>query len=143
MPYASFEDLLDRCGEAELSQIGDRDGSGTPDPEAIEASLRDADSLIDGYIAARYATPLPSVPPLVRTWAVSIARYTLHRNGAPEHVAQDYKDTVAALRDAQQGRLMLPVPAGAANPNSITGTVMASHPDQVFDRRKMRGWNDA
>ncbi|MDP5307921.1 gp436 family protein [Paracoccus spongiarum] len=92
MPYATETDLLERMGEHEMRQVADHTRSGTADTEVVEAALEDADNLIDGYVAAKYATPLPSVPPLVRSWAVSIARYVLHRNGAPDHVEQDYKD---------------------------------------------------
>lgn len=140
MPYAALEDLLERAGEAEMRQIADRDRDGTVDADVIQAALEDADNLIDGYVAVRYATPLASVPPIVLTWAVSIARYVLHRNGQPEHVVRDYKDAIAALKDVSAGRLALPVPAGAAEPAAQQGGVISAHPPQVFTPKKMRGW---
>ncbi|WP_189383247.1 phage protein Gp36 family protein, partial [Gemmobacter nanjingensis] len=99
MSYASLPDLIARAGDAEIRQIADRDRDGTPDPDVIAAALLDADNAIDGYVGARYDLPLPTVPALVKTWAVSISRYILHRNGAPDHVRQDYTDAVAALKD--------------------------------------------
>lgn len=140
MPYASLEDLIERAGELEIRQIADRDRDGTPDPEVVEAALIHADNMVNGYVGAKYATPLASVPDLVRTWAVSIARYFLHRNGAPENVQQDYKDAVAALKDVGRGLIALPVAAGEASPAASTGTVMAAHPPQVFTPEKLRGW---
>lgn len=140
MSYASLEDLIARAGEAEIRQIADRDRDGTPDPDVIAAALADADNTVNGYVGAKYDLPLPSVPALVQTWSVSIARYILHRNGAPEHVRQDYTDAISALKDVAGGRIALPVGAGDATPVSQTGQVMAAHPPQVFTPQKLAGW---
>lgn len=140
MTYATLSDLTERAGEVELRQIADRDRDGTPDPQVITAALEDADNTVNGYIGARYRLPLVSVPALVVTWSVSIARYVLHRNGAPEHVAQDYKDAIAALKDVARGLVSLPVAEGEQSPDAQTGAVMAEHPPQVFTAQKMRGW---
>lgn len=141
MPYATLEDLIERAGETEIRQIADRDRDGTPDPEVIEAALTDAENLVNGYVAAKYAMPLPSVPDLVRTWSVSIARYVLHRNGAPEWVEADYKEAIAALKDVARGLIALPVSPGETPPAEMTGTVMAAHPPTVFTPSKLRGWS--
>ncbi len=140
MTYATLTDLIERAGEAEIKQIADRDRDGTPDPDVIDAALSGADLTIDGYVFARYSRPLPSMPPVLRVWATSIARYTLHRNGAPDHVAQDYKDAIAALKDVAAGRYVLPVAAGEAEPTEMTGHVIGSAPPQVFTPEKLRGW---
>lgn len=140
MTYASLADLIERAGETEIRQIADRDRDGAPDTEVIAAALSDADNLVNGYVATKYALPLPAVPDLVRTWAVSIARHVLHRNGAPEHVAADYKEALASLKDLARGQLALPVDPGAPAPDSISGRVMAVHPEQVFTPAKLRGW---
>lgn len=140
MSYAALSDLIARAGEAEIRQIADRDRDGTPDPDVIAAALLDADNAIDGYVGARYDLPLPTVPALVKTWAVSIARYILHRNGAPDHVRQDYTDAVAALKDVAGGRIALPVGASDPAPVSQTGQILAGHPPEVFTPQKLAGW---
>lgn len=140
MHYATLSDLIERAGETEILQIADRDRDGTADPDVIAAALADATSTIDGYVGSRYALPLPSVPDLVLTWTVSIARYTLHRHGAPEHVEQDYKDAVAALKDVARGLMVLPIAAGEEQAAPSSGTVLAEHPDQVFTPTRLRGW---
>ncbi|MBC9246739.1 DUF1320 domain-containing protein [Paracoccus sp. 11-3] len=140
MTYATLSDLTERAGVQEIRQIADRDRDGVPDPEVIQAALEDADNVINSYVAAKYRLPLVPVPALVRTWAVSIARYVLHRNGAPDHVAQDYKDAIASLKDVARGLVALPVGEGEDVPTPVTGTVMANHPPQVFTGRKLRGW---
>lgn len=140
MTYATLTDLIERAGAAELRQIADRDKDGVPDPDVIEAALIDADNAIDGYVFARYARPLSAIPPVLKTWATSIARYILHRNGAPDHVAQDYKDAIAALKDVAAGRYALPVATGESDPVAQTGHVLASHPAQVFTPQNLKGW---
>lgn len=140
MTYAALLDLIERAGETEIKQIADRDRDGTPDPDVVEAALVDADNVIDGYVFARYSRPLPNIPPILKTWAVSIARYTLHRNGAPDHVATDYKDAIAVLKDVSAGRYALPVAEGLDKPTAQTGQVLAAHPPQVFTPNKLQGW---
>lgn len=142
MPYATLEDLIERAGEAEIRQIADRDRDGTIDAAVVDRALTDADNLVNGYVATRYPgnVPLTTVPGLVRTWAVVIARYYLHHNGAPDHVRRDYDDAIAALKDVAAGRGSLPVEAGEASLTAGTGTVQASHPPQVFTDQKLQGW---
>lgn len=141
MAYATLTDLTERAGEAEITQIADRDRDGLIDMDVIDAALKDADNTIDGYVGAKYTLPLISVPDLINTWAVSIARYVLHRNGAPDHVETDYKDAIAALKDVARGLISLPIKEGETAPVSQTGTVMSAHPDQVFTADKLAGWN--
>lgn len=140
MAYATLADLIERASEREIREISDRDRDGETDPEVIAAALADADNRINSYIAVKYATPLPSVPDLVRTWAVSIARYVLHHNGAPKHVKDDFDDAIAALKDVSRGLAALPVADGEAPPVDQAGKVMASHPATVFTQEKLRGW---
>ena len=140
MTYATLPDLIKRAGQQEILQIADRDRDGTPDPDVVEAAIRDGMNVVNGYVAAKYAVPLPSVPDLVRTWTVSIARYTLHRNTPPDHVRTDFEDAIKALKDVAAGRIVLPVEAGEEPPASVAGTVMAEHPPKVFTPEKLRGW---
>lgn len=140
MSYATITDLTARIGDPELRQIADRNRDMMPDQDVIDAALVHADNLVNGYVAVKYDVPLTAVPDLVRTWAVSIARYILHRNGAPEHVAQDYKDAIASLKDVAAGRIALPVPAGDTPLPTSGGQVMAEHPDEVFTAARLRGW---
>lgn len=140
MTYATLTDLIERAGEAEIRQLSDRDRDGVADPGVIEAALQDADNLINGYVSTKYDMPLPSVPDLLTTWAVSIARYYLHRNGASEHIVRDYDKAVAALKDVGAGKLSLPFPKGAEQPGIASGQVMGAHPDRVFTPAKLQGW---
>lgn len=142
MPYATLQDLIERAGELEIKQVSDRDRDGTPDPDVIDAAIAGAQSMIDGYLGSRYGLPLPGVPDLVNTWAVSIARYHLHRNGAPDHVERDYKDAVSGLKDAARGIISLGLPTTASQPAPAQGqgSVMFSAPPLVFSPANLTGW---
>lgn len=139
MTYASLDDLIERAGATEIEEIADRDEDGVPDPEVVEAALIHADNVINGYVRAKYPAPFPEVPDLLRTWAVSIARYKLHRWGAPENVETDYKEAIAALKDIARGLITLPMPDGGL-PDDPSGQHMSWSPDPVFDAKGLKGW---
>ncbi|MBS7541493.1 gp436 family protein [Ancylobacter lacus] len=140
MGYASLDDLVERAGEAEIRQVADRDRDGTPDPEVIAAALAAADQTVDGYLAVRFAMPLSTVPPLVRKWATSIARYQLHRSGAPDHVVRDYRDALGELRDAAAGRIALPGVDGLNPAGTASGGTLAEGSPPVFTRDRLEGF---
>lgn len=140
MPYATLDDLIERAGAAEIRDIADRDRDGILDDDVITKALQDADNLINTYIGAKYTVPLVAVPPIVTTWAVSIARYFLHHNGAPDQVKADYEDAKAAAKDVARGVGTLAVAPGDPGINTSSGTVMAEHPEQVFTASRLRGW---
>lgn len=139
MSYASLEDLVERAGETEILQIADRDGNAVADPDVIDAALVHADNIVNGFVGVRYDLPFVQVPDLVRTWATSIARYYLHRDGAPEQVRDDHKEALAALKDVSGGRMSLPDATGQTA-QAIQGVHMAIHPDEVFTRQKLAGY---
>jgi phage gp36-like protein len=128
MAYATLADLLDRAGDEEILQVADRDGDGTADPDVIASAIATAESEINGYIGARYRLPLASVPDLVTTWAVSIARYHLHRDGAPDHVVRDWKSAMDGLRDVSRSLVSMPVSEGGEQPSDDAGRVLLVKP---------------
>lgn len=76
----------------------------------------EAASLIDGYLATRYALPLASVPAIVRAWACDLTRHALWDERAPEEVRRRYEDALAQLRDLAAGKLALPPDAAGVAP---------------------------
>mgnify|MGYP001614563127 CR=1 FL=1 len=137
--YATLADLVDRAGDSEILQVADRDLDGVADASVITAALQAADDTINAYLAPRYALPLSVVPAIVVKWAVSLARYTLHRDGAPDHVADDQKTALGELRDASSGRLGLPDVAGLS-PTAAPGAVTWTSGSSAFDRDHLEGW---
>lgn len=141
MTYASLEDLFERAGDDEILQIADRDLDGAADPEVVDAALVHADNTVNGYVSVQYRLPLASVPDLLRTWAVSIARYYLHRDGAPDYVVRDWKEAIASLKDVAAARLRLPVDPDEPAPQPSSGSdVSIVGPGPVFSADKLKGW---
>ena len=141
MAYCSLTDLIARAGADEILQVADRDHDGVADTAVITAAVDQAGTVIDAYLSSRYQLPLVSVPALVIGWAVSIARYHLHRDGAPDYVVRDYRDALAALKDAQAGRLSLPDAAGpSATVATIAGGLGVGGDQPVFSPGALAGW---
>ncbi|MFB2553342.1 gp436 family protein [Ensifer soli] len=140
MPYANLEALIERAGEAEILQVADQDGDDVADADVVAAALDHADNLVNSYLAARYAMPLGPVPPMVVTWAVAIARYYLHRDGPPDYVVRDYRDTLNHLALAAQGNIAIPGLDGATPEASGAGRVLITGPAPVFTAEKLQGW---
>ncbi len=136
MSYASLADLIAAFGSEDLIALTDRSDppSDVIDTLAAAAALDGAQSLIDGYLGARYATPLAAVPDIVRRWACDLARHRLYlnKNGLTDAVQKAYDDTLRQLRDAADGRLRLAA-AGAATPGASGGGVKAVTGAPVFD----------
>lgn len=99
----------------------------------VDKAIATAGTEIDGYIGTRYQLPLPAVPGLVNTWAVSIARYHLHLNGAPDHVVRDWKAAMDALKDVAAGRINLPFDDASQQPSDGAGRVTLVRPSFNFE----------
>jgi phage gp36-like protein len=115
MAYITSEDFEEAFGAQELEDL-------LRDAADFEKSEAAAASLIDGYIAGRYALPLAAVPAVVKGWALDITRYRLWDEQAPEEVRRRYEDALAQLRDLAAEKLALPADAIGA---TATGSFIA------------------
>nr|WP_272212400.1 DUF1320 domain-containing protein [Marinicella sp. W31]MDC2878315.1 DUF1320 domain-containing protein [Marinicella sp. W31] len=140
MDYASLDDLIERAGQDEILMVADRDGDGVADPDVVAKALGDATSAINGYLAVRYRLPLQVIPSQVNGWAVSIARYYLHRDGAPDHVVRDWKAALSDLEKVSSGRIRLPLPDGDDPSSSTSGDFGFTGPEPAFSKDKLGGW---
>lgn len=140
MDYATLDDLIERAGQDEILMVADRDGDGVADPDVVAKAIADAASAIDGYLAVRYRLPLVVIPSQVNGWAVSIARYHLHRDGAPDHVVRDWKAANADLEKVSSGRIRLPLPGGDDPASSKSGDVGITGPEPAFSKDRLGGW---
>lgn len=99
--YCTEAQFSTRFGDTELAELLAY-GNG------FASSENDAASLIDGYLASRYALPLLYVPALITGLAADIARFKLWGQRAPDEVRKRYEDALAQLRDIAAGRIVLP-----------------------------------
>ena len=174
MPYITHADLADSPGALELSQVASDEhrppvraelldavlrGGDLADWPAedvadaqravgrIDSAVRDAGSMIDGYLAKRgYAVPMDltaaSTRKLIAGWSRAIARYLLQKDGISDEktspIARDYRDAQRLLQATAEGKFSL----GADDPQAGGSTgantdVRFSFPDPVFSRRQL------
>jgi phage gp36-like protein len=126
--YATRADLEQRYGADEIAQRESALAAG-----ALDHALGDADALINGYLAGRYSLPLTAIPPNLPQMACCIARYNLMGDSATERARNDFKDTMAWLKDVEAGRVLLQcaAPMPGNEPDSV---VMLASAPAVFKR---------
>lgn len=107
MPYLTQQELIDRFGSTEITQLADRDGDGVIDQAVIDGAIADADAEIDGYLQSRYELPLGSVPRVIERIAADLARYFLYDDHATEHVNKRRDDAVKFLKSVSKGEVAL------------------------------------
>ena len=169
MPYITHADLADSPGALELAEVAsdehrpmvpaelldavlrgadvgtwlDEDVQAAQRAlERIDAAVRDACSLIDGYLAKRgYALPLSPVHPLVSAWARGIARYLLHKNRtaleSKDPIARGYNDAVRLLQQTADGKFSLGAQDAVANDQTDARFM---HAPKVFGRDQLKGF---
>lgn len=133
MPYCVKADLVRRFGAAELAQLTDETAAQSPDDTEINEACEEASSLIDSYLATRYAVPVDPVPTMVRKWACDIARkYVWKSRADAEHpVTLAFNAALAQLKDVAKGIAALPDSTGEVA--TVTGGIAYTAPGAVFD----------
>ena len=132
MAYCSEADLKARFGDTEIDDLLDRDNDSSADTNALASAQTDTDAQIDGYLAARYSTPLTTVPDLVVGIACNICRYILWGNNAPEEVRRRFEDSRTQLRDIAKGTITLPTDEITPMTNGGGVSFVDTYDDRVF-----------
>jgi phage gp36-like protein len=132
MPYIVQADLETRFGSTELAQLTDHENGSVIDAGVVGLAISDAESEIDGYLAARYQLPLASVPPVLARIAADIARYRLWADQASEAVRKRYEDSVRDLKAISSGSIVIDGASPLA-PSTTAQAVKVSAPNRVFN----------
>lgn len=142
MSYATQADMEARYGLDELVARTDRNAVGAVDATVLNRALADADAEIDGYLAARYALPLPTVPAMLARIACDIARYRLWEDLASDEVRRRYEDARRLLEAISRGTVSLGLPANlpADQKPCLSMAAAKSGPAPVFDRAATGGY---
>lgn len=141
MPYATQAQLTKRYGEAMLTAATDRGPvpAGVPDAAVIADALAEANAVIDGYLAGRYALPLAQVPPLLSDLAKALTIWKLHPYDAAPKLKDEYDAAMRMLRDIADGRVKLSL-AGVETPGTGgTGAQMTDR-ERPFTADNMTGF---
>lgn len=114
MSYATLAQMTERYSAAMLVALTDRAevATGLVDSDIVERALSEADAMIDGYLAGRYALPLSATPPFLSDLAQAIAIWKLHLSEPDPKVTKDYDQALRSLRDIASGALRIPGAAG-------------------------------
>jgi phage gp36-like protein len=139
MAYATISDLIDAFDEVEVLQLADRDDDGTADADVIALVQERSQSLIDGYLRARYALPLSApFPAIILGIDCDLQRYFLCDNAASDRIADAYDAAMSMLKDIAAGKLLLSV--AAATSGDISGGATYAAPARVFSRDTLAGF---
>jgi phage gp36-like protein len=139
--YATVDDLQALCGETELIQLTDRSSppADAIDLDVVNAALQTASDVVDSYVAAAYALPLPSTPAMLKDVTVDLARHRLYAGKASEEVQARYDEAMKRLRDIAKGVAKIPGVQGQ-EPPARTGMVASSAADRLFTHDRLRGF---
>ena len=136
-PYATVQDCIDRRGSEAVTVLQDESDTDAP----LKRALADASEIIDGYVGARHALPLISVPGILTAVCVDIAmdRAAADAARSTEIDRARAKEAREILRDVSRGRVSL----GAADPDppaeAESPAVSIDSAPRVMTRRSLRG----
>lgn len=128
MSYCTQDDLIDRFGEAEITQLSDRAGLGDLDSAVVAQAIADADAEINGYLSGRYTLPLAVVPPVLVRVACDITRYWLFGHDVTELVKDRYDQAIAYLGKVAAGTITF-----GPEPEAQTGAALIQSDARVFE----------
>lgn len=120
--YCSIDDL--RNAQPEIRLVEATDDSRPNETGAFQTAIAEetivlACGIIDGYMASRYALPLPTTPAVVRKIAVDLSLHGLYERigAAPEGSEMDLRRKRAEklLSDISTGRVSLGLPKSEAD----------------------------
>lgn len=145
--YLTVDEFVARAGEEaeQLAGTGLRDNR-TIDREKIAVQLVHADSVIDGYVRARYPRPFAVIPEVLKGIAFDLGRWRLRGKGGQQTAMNDavqarYDEAMRQLRDVANGRLVLDVdgddnlPEPGTHADTMRGTMPAARMGDVLE-----GW---
>lgn len=141
MHYITPDTLIKAFSKVTLVQLSNDDYQAKEvETATLELAIQTATERIDAALRSRYRLPLAEVPTLLRSHALTLARYWLYSRRPdikmPETVEKTYQQAIKELEQIANGRLHLGV-AGVdvANPPSEQGDLL---PDTGEYRVKSR-----
>lgn len=104
--YISQADLEKRVGNPRFTNLcGAR---GIEQSVLVEEIIARAESLIDGFAAVRYQTPMEKTA-LIEEWVLAIAEYELYKRGpggsVPEKIRESYRTALSQLEALSAGKI--------------------------------------
>lgn len=123
--YCTPDDLIARFGLTEVTQLAPAT-PGPVDTPRVQQACDDATDIVDGYLAARHALPLSTIPRILTRLTIAVARYELHLGGdrqPTDQVKQDRDDAISFLKDVAGGRADLGISTSGETPVETAGAI--------------------
>lgn len=135
MSYCTLEDLEREISRAELAALTAESG-GDPEAAVVGQALTAVAAEIEAYLSRRYILPLPEVPPLLRSIAITLAVYRLYgrRGVVPEVWQQRQQEARQQLQALAAGALALVAANGEPLPGRTTAVVELPASRRIFNR---------
>lgn len=140
--YITLADIRKRISESKLVQLTDFDNEGIANETKVDECIGAASSTIDSYCGTRYALPL-TASDQVKDHTMTICLYKLYnlRGKVPDHLRQDYDDTLLFLKDVAMGKATMDQSAAI---QSATGSevITRDHDNdpEIFDDTRIEEW---
>lgn len=112
MAYCTLDDIKNVIPERQLINLTNDNPSvsSVVDEKRFEAVCKDADSLINGYLRARYNLPLKIIPQTITQIAIDVCAYRIYLRRPetiPEHIVKNYDRALTLLVAIQKGNFIL------------------------------------
>ncbi len=137
--YATLEDMIARFGEEEMNSLCPSE-NGEINKETAVAALKDAEELINSYLAAKYALPLSVAPACLVRACANVARYLLYTEVIPEALEKQYEKDIAFLKDIARGVVVLSVAETGQSPSQADDVVYHGSAPRLFSHRQLKGF---
>lgn len=125
MSYITTTQLQARLGATLYARLTDRVNGAVADSAVAEQIVAEAEALADGYLAARFATPVdtgahPELADVLKTRVLDLAEWLAWKGSpfvsdVPERVRAAYEESGRWFESIAGGRL--PLPASAPPPS--------------------------
>lgn len=111
MAYTNKDYFLTKIKESELDNLV-KDAAGAPDYDKLTQAVKEADTIINGYLKTGGVKTLPipalKLPENIKVYSYYIATYILHGNiqynEIPDRIKDDYDLALNWLKDFAQGK---------------------------------------
>ena len=157
MPYSTVEDMIYLFGLPEMVQLSNLDNPGVQEVNGfrIETAIESADSIIDSYLSAQIALPIPDAVEgatdgweilrrILKSKSIDIARYTLESRGEPRpDVKVRYDMALQWLQMVSKGEIEIKSGGDSGTGDgSDEGAIAYSADPRVFTRATLRGYTE-
>jgi len=144
LAYCTREDVESKLPVGDIILFTDDVQSEQVNEDNLARAIEDADSVINGYVRARYRVPFDTVPKLIRQISTDLTIYNLasrkYTVEMPDTYRNRYTDSIKLLRAIKSGEVdMEDVPEPEPQvPDAVVTNKTKS--DRVFSGERLSQW---